>query len=105
MATDITGMFGNLGVSQEDLLRAQGIQQAQLPAGRLADVSAPQRAADFRKSTGGMFGVDTRTDAEKAQEALKSLDLSKEADQQTAISILSKVNPVGALALSDEFQR
>lgn len=105
MATDITGMFGNLGVSQEDLLRAQGIQQAQLPAGRLADVSAPQRAADFRKSTGGLFGVDTRTDAEKAQEALKSLDLSREADQQTAISILSKVNPVGALALSDEFQR
>lgn len=105
MATDITGMFGNLGVSQEDLLRAQGIQQAQIPAGRLADVSAPQRAADFRRSTGGMFGVDTRTDAEKAQEALKSLDLSKEADQQTAISILSKVNPVGALALADEFQR
>ena len=105
MATDITGMFGSLGVSQEDLLRAQGIQQAQLPAGRLADVSAPQRAVDFRQSVGGLFGIDTKTTAEKAREALGAIDTTTPEGQQQAIGILSSVNPAGALALQDEFNR
>lgn len=105
MATDITGMFGSLGVSQEDLLRSQGIEQANIPAGRLADVGAPQRAATFRQGVGGLFGVDTRTTAEKAREALSSVDTSTPEGQQQAIGILSAVNPVGALALKDEFAR
>ena len=105
MAADITGMFGSLGVSQEDLLRQQGLAQAALPAGRLADVSAPQRAVDFRQSVGGLFGIDTKTTAEKAREALGAIDTTTPEGQQQAIGILASVNPAGALALQDEFNR
>ena len=84
-------------------------QQAQIPAGRLADVSAPQRAADFRRSAGRLFGVDTRTDAEKAQEEVVKLlqDPNFNQDdpnsQRKLIELVSLVDKPRAVQLAAQF--
>ena len=84
-------------------------QQAQIPAGRLADVSAPQRAADFRRSAGRLFGVDTRTDAEKAQEEVVKLlqDPNFNQDdpnsQRKLIELVSLVDKPRAAQLAAQF--
>ena len=72
---DIQGLFKDVlpNAAIED--KAEGLRQAELlgTLGGMAAYYAPQRERQLRRAAGGLFGVDLRSEAEKAREELQKL--------------------------------
>lgn len=79
-----TGMLGNL---------LGGVQQAP---------ETQQQA--MQRQIGGLFGVDTRTTAQKLRDQLKSMgNITDPAQQRAAIETISKIDAIAGLELSNKF--
>lgn len=106
---DLSGLLGvesPQARSKRMLQEGTALQQAVL-AGSPAAVAAsnlPRAQEAMRGSVGKLFGIDTRSPAEKATDQLKGLDPTDTAQQKQIISMVSKINPVGALQLATQFQ-
>jgi len=57
----------------------------------------------MRQGIGGLFGADTRTTKEKADQMLAKLDVTKRADRDQMLKIVGNVNPQAAPALRARF--
>lgn len=87
--------------------RAQGAAIAnamQIPGG-VAALNAPALSRGFQNNIGAMFGMDMRTPAQKAQEALKGIAINTPEGQKQAIEIIGKIDPARATALSAYFDQ
>lgn len=75
-----------------------------LLGGLLASPQPMTQTEQMRTNIGKLFGVDTRSASEKAADQLKGLDPTNPEQQKQIISVVSKINPVGALQLATKFQ-
>jgi len=67
--------------------------------GNVAAYYAPQREATLRNAVGGMFGIDTRTGAEKLREAMKGVDPNNPQDLIRLASMADAVDPAKGIQL------
>lgn len=72
---DIQGLFKDVLPNEAIADKAEGLRQAELlgTLGGMAAYYGPQRERQLRRAAGGMFGVDLRSEAEKAREELQKL--------------------------------
>ena len=91
---DIQGLFKDILPSAAVEDKAEGLRQAELlgTLGGMAAYFGPQRERQLRRSAGGLFGVDLRSDAEKAREDLKAMGTPKTMQEhQRYADILDRV--------------
>lgn len=85
------------------LQQNDAVNQANLVGtlGGMAAYLAPQRSAALSQAAGGLLGLDTRTEAEKAMEQLKSanIDLSSREGLIKAANIYQNIDPIKAAQL------
>lgn len=91
---DIQGLFKDIlpNAAIED--KAEGLRQAELlgTLGGMAAYFGPQRERQLRRAAGGLFGVDLRSEAEKARESLKTMGTPKTMQEhQRYADILDRV--------------
>jgi hypothetical protein len=77
-------------------MAGQSMAQRQLSFGAEA-------GRNMRQGIGSLFGADTRTTKEKADQMLASLDVTKKADRDQMLQIVGNVNPQAAPALRARF--
>ena len=72
---DIQGLFKDVLPNEAIADKAEGLRQAELlgTLGGMAAYFGPQRERQLRRAAGGLFGVDLRSEAEKAREELQKL--------------------------------
>ena len=73
---------------RDEQLRQQGIQNASVSPGRMAQVHAATYADRATNSLSSLFGIDTSTPEERVAGAFSNLDINKPDDQATALQIL-----------------
>lgn len=91
---DIQGLFKDVLPNEAIEDKAEGLRQAELVGtlGGMAAYYAPQRERQLRRAAGGMFGVDLRSEAEKAREDLKTMGTPKTMQEhQRYADILDRV--------------
>ena len=93
---DLTGMLTGITQAPIDPMAGQSMAQRQLSFGA-------QAAQGLRQGIGGLFGADTRTTKEKADQMLASLDVNDVNDQEKILQIVSNVNPQAAPLLKAQF--
>jgi len=93
---DLAGLLTGITQAPIDPMAGASIAQRQLAMGA-------QAAQGLRQGMGGLFGADTRTTKEKADQMLSSLDVTKKADRDQMLQIVSNVNPQAAPALRARF--
>jgi hypothetical protein len=84
--------------------QAQPTTSDSLLAGLMAPMPQQTQTQQTRTNIGRLFGLDTRPPMEKLQEQLAGLDPTNPDQQKQIVSIVSKINPVGALQLATQFQ-
>ena len=79
----------------------EGIRLSNLISGggNVAAYYAPQREATLRNAVGGMFGIDTRTGAEKLREAMQGVDPNNPQDLIRLASMADAVDPAKGIQL------
>ena len=102
------GLLSNLltPVDPRVAQRAEGARLVDMmnTPGAAATYYAPQRAADFTKGLGQLFGMDTRSPQELLQEKLKGADMSTPAGQAAMLKMVEQIDPSKALLLKMAFQ-
>ena len=102
------GLLSNLltPVDPRVAQRAEGARLVDMmkTPGAAATYYAPQRAADFTKGLGQLFGMDTRSPQELLQEKLKGADMSTPAGQAAMLKMVEQLDPSKALLLKMAFQ-
>ena len=102
------GLLSNLltPVDPREAQRAEGARLVSMMGtpGAAATYYAPQRAADFTKGLGQLFGMDTRSPQEMLQEKLKGADMSTPAGQAAMLKMVEQIDPSKALLLKMAFQ-
>jgi hypothetical protein len=93
---DLAGMLTGITQAPIDPMAGQSMAQRQLSFGA-------QAGQGLRQGLGGLFGADTRTTKEKADQMLAQLDVTKKADRDQMLQIVSNVNPQAAPALRARF--
>ena len=93
---DLTGLLTGITQAPIDPMAGASIAQRQLAMGA-------QAAQGLRQGMGGLFGADTRTTKEKADQMLASLDVNDVNDQEKILQIVSNVNPQAAPLLKAQF--
>ena len=104
----LQGLLSNLltPVDPREAQRAEGARLVSMmnTPGAAATYYAPQRAADFTKGLGQLFGMDTRSPQELLQEKLKGADMSTPAGQAAMLKMVEQIDPSKALLLKMAFQ-
>lgn len=79
----------------------EGIRLSNLISGggNVAAYYAPQREATLRNAVGGMFGIDTRTGAEKLREAMQGVDPNNPEDLIRLASMADSIDPTKAVQI------
>ena len=93
---DLTGLLTGITQAPIDPMAGQSMAQRQLSFGAEA-------GRNMRRGIGGLFGADTRTTKEKADQMLASLDINDVNDQEKILQIVSNVNPQAAPLLKAQF--
>ena len=93
---DLTGMLTGITQAPIDPMAGQSMAQRQLSFGA-------QAAQGLRQGIGGLFGADTRTTKEKADQMMAKLDINDVNDQEKILQIVSNVNPQAAPMLKAQF--
>ena len=93
---DLAGLLTGITQAPIDPMAGQSMAQRQLAFGA-------QAAQGLRQGMGGLFGADTRTTKEKADQMLASLDVTKKDDRDQMLQIVSNVNPQAVPALRARF--
>jgi len=93
---DLAGMLTGITQAPIDPMAGQSMAQRQLSFGA-------QAGQGLRQGMGGLFGADTRTTKEKADQMLAQLDPTKKGDRDQILKIVSNVNPQAAPALRAKF--
>jgi len=93
---DLAGLLTGITQAPIDPMAGASIAQRQLAMGA-------QAAQGLRQGMGGLFGADTRTTKEKADQMLASLDVNDVNDQEKILQIVSNVNPQAAPLLKAQF--
>jgi hypothetical protein len=91
---DIQGLFKDVLPNEAIEDKAEGLRQAELVGtlGGMAAYYAPQRERQLRRAAGGLFGVDLRSEAEKARDDLKAMGTPKTMQEhQRYADILDRV--------------
>ena len=78
---------------QSDLLSVLGT------VGGVAALNAPQQEQQLRAAAGGLFGIDTRTGAEKLREAMQGVDPNNPQDLIRLASMADAVDPAKGIQL------
>lgn len=81
--------------------RNEGARLSNLIAGggNVAAYYAPQREATLRNAVGGMFGIDTRTGAEKLREAMQGVDPNNPQDLIRLAEMTDSIDPTKGIQL------
>jgi len=79
----------------------EGIRLSNLISGggNVAAYYAPQREATLRNAVGGMFGIDTRTGAEKLREAMQGVDPNNPEDLIRLAEMTDSIDPAKGIQL------
>ena len=93
---DLAGFLTGITQAPIDPMAGQSMAQRQLSFGA-------QAGQGLRQGLGGLFGADTRTTTEKADQMLAQLDPTKKEDRDQILKIVSNVNPQAAPALRAKF--
>ena len=93
---DLAGMLTGITQAPIDPMVTSGNQ-----AQRVA--RAQQYGTQMRQGIGSLFGADTRTTKEKADQMLASLDVTKKADRDQMLQIVGNVNPQAVPSLKAKF--
>ena len=93
---DLAGLLTGITQAPIDPMAGASIAQRQLAMGA-------QAAQGLRQGMGGLFGADTRTTKEKADQMMAKLDVTKKADRDQMLKIVGNVNPQAAPALRARF--
>ena len=93
---DLTGFLTGITQAPIDPMAGQSMAQRQLSFGAEA-------GRNMRRGIGGLFGADTRTTKEKADQMMANLDVTKKADRDQMLQIVSNVNPQAAPSLRAKF--
>jgi hypothetical protein len=91
---DLAGLLTGITQAPIDPMAGQSMSQRQLAMGA-------QAAQGLRQGMGGLFGADTRTTKEKADQMLASLDINKPEEREQIFKIISNVNPAALPALRE----
>ena len=95
---DLAGLLTGITQAPIDPMVTSGNQ-----AGRIA--RAQEYGQGLRQGIGGLFGADTRTTKEKADQMMANLDVTKKADRDQILQIVSNVNPQAFLPLKAKFEQ
>jgi hypothetical protein len=95
---DLTGLLTGITQAPIDPMAGQSMAQRQLSFGA-------QAAQGLRQGMGGLFGADTRTTTEKADQMMANLDVTKKADRDQMLQIVGNVNPQAFLPLKAKFEQ
>ena len=93
---DLAGMLTGITQAPIDPMAGQSMAQRQLSFGAEA-------GRNMRQGIGSLFGADTRTTKEKADQMLASLDVTKKADRDQMLQIVGNVNPQAVPSLKAKF--
>ena len=93
---DLAGLLTGITQAPIDPMAGASIAQRQLAMGA-------QAAQGLRQGMGGLFGADTRTTKEKADQMMAKLDVTKKADRDQMLKIVGNVNPQAAPVLRARF--
>jgi hypothetical protein len=93
---DLAGMLTGITQAPIDPMVTSGNQ-----AQRVA--RAQQYGTQMRQGIGSLFGADTRTTKEKADQMMANLDVTKKADRDQMLKIVGNVNPQAVPALRAKF--
>ena len=93
---DLAGLLTGITQAPIDPMAGASIAQRQLAMGA-------QAAQGLRQGMGGLFGADTRTTKEKADQMMAKLDVTKRADRDQMLKIVGNVNPQAAPVLRARF--
>lgn len=90
MAINITDLFASVvpDLAQQDTQQGQVLAQNLTTPGAGFALGMPAINRQMRRGVGNLFGVDTRSPAEKLQESLGSVDTTSPAGRQQAIKML-----------------
>ncbi len=94
--TDLAGLLTGITQAPIDPMVTSGNQ-----AQRVA--RAQEYGTQMRQGIGSLFGVDTRTTKEKADQMMAKLDVTKRADRDQMLKIVGNVNPQAAPVLRARF--
>ena len=104
----LQGLLSNLltPVDPREAQRAEGARLVSMMGtpGAAATYYAPQRAADFTKGLGQLFGMDQRSPQELLQEKLKGADIATPQGQAAMLKMVEQIDPSKALLLKMAFQ-
>jgi len=95
---DLAGLLTGITQAPIDPMAGASIAQRQLAMGA-------QAAQGLRQGMGGLFGADTRTTKEKADQMMAKLDVTKRADRDQMLKIVGNVNPQAAPVLRAKFEQ
>ena len=93
---DIQGLFKDVLPNEVVEDKEEGVRAADLVGtlGGMAAYYGPQRERQLRKATGGLLGIDLRTEAEAAREELQQLGRPEtDEEHQKYADILDRVRP------------
>ena len=93
---DLAGLLTGITQAPIDPMVTSGNQ-----AQRVA--RAQEYGTQMRQGMGGLFGADTRTTKEKADQMMAKLDYTKKADRDQMLKIVGNVNPQAAPVLRARF--
>jgi hypothetical protein len=93
---DLAGLLTGITQAPIDPMVTSGNQ-----AQRVA--RAQEYGTQMRQGIGGLFGADTRTTKEKADQMMAKLDVTKKADRDQMLKIVGNVNPQAAPVLRAKF--
>ena len=93
---DLAGLLTGITQAPIDPMVTSGNQ-----AQRVA--RAQEYGTQMRQGMGGLFGADTRTTKEKADQMMAKLDVTKKADRDQMLKIVGNVNPQAAPVLRAKF--
>jgi len=104
----LQGLLSNLltPVDPRAAQRAEGARLVSMMGtpGAAATYYAPQRAADFTKGLGQLFGMAQRSPQELLQEKLKGADIATPQGQAAMLKMVEQIDPSKALLLKMAFQ-
>jgi hypothetical protein len=94
--TDLAGLLTGITQAPIDPMAGASMAQRQLAFGAEA-------GRNMRQGMGGLFGADTRTTKEKADQMMAKLDVTKKADRDQMLKIVGNVNPQAVPSLRAKF--
>jgi len=101
MTINIQTLFADMLPDPLTEQKAEGVRLSNLiqQGGNVAAYYQPQREAALRTSAGGLFGIDTTTEAERVRESLKGLKAETPQDLINLANLTENLSPEKALGL------